>query len=187
MTRDQMNTHPAVETERLILRQFVSDDYENLFALLSDPEVTRYMSPGRPVTSEEMNLIFPSIRRHWERHGFGRWAVVRKDTLEFVGYGGLRLLVDTPEVVYHLARRYWGLGLATEMAKASLAYGFGEHNFDSVVAVAMPENAASFRVMEKAGMRREGEQEYFGFNLMQYRITRSEYRPDASLYALRRD
>ena len=182
-----MSTHPAVETERLLLRQFIPDDYENLSALLSDPEVTRYLSPGRPATREEMDHIFPSIRRHWDRHGFGRWAVARKDTGEFIGYGGLRLLVDTPEVVYHLARRYWGMGLATEVATASLSYGFGERHFDSVVAVAMPGNAASFRVMEKAGMRREGEREYFGMSLMQYRITRSEYRPGTAFYALRRD
>ena len=181
-----MITDPAVETERLILRQFVPDDQERLLALLSDPEVIRYMLPGRPPTREEMENILPSIRRHWERHGFGRWAVVRKDTLEFVGYGGLRLLVDTPEVVYHLARRYWGRGLATEMAKASLAFGFGEHGFDSIVAVAMPENTASLRVMEKVGMSREGAREYFGMSLTQYRITRGEYRPDASLYVVRR-
>jgi integrase len=86
-----MNTHPAVETERLLLRQFIPDDYENLSALLSDPEVTRYLSPGRPATKEEMDHIFPSVRRHWDRHGFGRWAVARKDTGEFIGYAGLRL------------------------------------------------------------------------------------------------
>lgn len=177
---------PIVETRRLQLRRLTPADLGELYALLSDPDVVRYIGTGKPSSLAETETALISFGKHWERHGFGRWAVIEKNTQKLIGYGGLRMLIDTPEIVYHFAKPYWGLGLATEMARGSLRYGFEEHRFERVVAIAMPENTASMHVMEKIGMVYEGRANYYGFDVVQYSISRENYRPDDSFYILHR-
>jgi RimJ/RimL family protein N-acetyltransferase len=177
---------PSVETARLVLRMFRPDDLDEFAALVADADVMKYVANGTPVTREESDIALQSIIRHWDSHGFGRWAVIDKDTRAFAGYGGLRSLLGTPEVVYHLGKAYWGRGLATELARASLRFGFEEHQFDSIIAIAKPENVASIRVMEKAGLRYELHTSYYNYDVIQHRISRPEFRPDDSLYALQR-
>src|SRR5205085_8074181 len=116
---------------------------------------------GELMTRADTETALLSVIKHWERHGFGRWAIIDKETERFIGYGGLRMLIDTPEAVYHLAKAYWGLGLATEVAQASLRFGFHIRGFDRIVAIARPENLASIHVMEKIGMRYEKHTEYY--------------------------
>jgi ribosomal-protein-alanine N-acetyltransferase len=178
---------PTVETSRLQLRRLRPADLGDLYSLLSDPDVVKYVGAGKTATLAETETALISFGKHWERHGFGRWAVIEKDTQKLIGYGGLRILVDTPEVVYHFMKPYWGFGLATEMARASLRYGFEEHRFERIIAIAMPENRASIHVMEKIGMVYEKRANYYGFDVVQYSISRENYRPDDSFYILRRD
>src|SRR5712691_4783952 len=104
---------PSVETASLLLRMFRPDDLDGLAALVADADVMKYVGNGLPVTREEADVALQSIIRHWNNHGFGRWAAVDKETGRFAGYGGLRSLLGTPEVVYHFAKAYWGRGLAT--------------------------------------------------------------------------
>ena len=162
-------------------------DLDSLAALLADPEVVRYVGNGLPIMRTESENALRSIIRHWDIHSFGRWAVVDKETEEFIGYGGLRSLMGTPEVVYHFVKAHWGRGLATEMARASLRFGFEEHQFDRIVAVAKPENAASIHVMEKVGMKYEMHTSYYNMDVIQYRLTRSELTIDNSPYILHRE
>ena len=95
---------------------------------------------------------------------------------EFIGYGGLRSLFGTPEVVYHFATRHWGKGFATETARASLEFGFNQKGFDRIVAIAKPKNAASIHVMEKVGMHFEMQTSYYDIEVVQYEISRDEFR-----------
>jgi RimJ/RimL family protein N-acetyltransferase len=166
---------------------FRLDDLDKLAALLADPDVIRYVGHGLPISRTESENALHSIIRHWDIHGFGRWAVMDKETQEFIGYGGLRSLMGTPEVVYHFAKAYWGRGLATEMARASLRFGFDEHQFDHIVAVAKPENSASIHVMEKVGMKYEMQTSYYDMDVIQYRLARSEFTIDSSPYILQRE
>ena len=177
----------SVETARLLLRMAHPDDLDHLAEMLADAEVMRYVAKGLPITREESETALHSIIRHWTDHGFGRWVVIDKETQGFAGYGGLRSMMGTPEVVYHLAKAYWGRGLATEIARASLRFGFDEHRFDRIIAVAKPENAASIHVMEKAGMQYEMHTAYYNMDVIQYRILREEFRPDGAPYALQRE
>jgi RimJ/RimL family protein N-acetyltransferase len=177
---------PSVETARLHLRVFRPDDLDDLAALLDDPDVMRYVADGKPATREETALALDSIIRHWQSHGFGRWAVIDKESENFIGFGGLRSLMGTPEVVYHFAKAFWGRGLATELARASLRYGFEEHRFEQIVAVAVPENAASIHVMEKLGMRYVRHTNIYNMDVVQYRIARSEFQLDDSPYILQK-
>ena len=166
----------VIETARLRLRMFRPEDLDDLAELFADPDVMRYVADGKPAGREEAGKALASIIEHWRRRGFGRWAVEDKSTQEFVGFGGLRTLLDMPEVVYHFARAHWGKGLATELARASLTYGFDEHGFDRIVAVAKPDNAASIHVMEKLGMHLELRTSYFGIDVVQYTISADEFK-----------
>jgi len=166
---------PSIETERLRLRMFRPSDVDDLAALFADPDVMRYVASGKPVDRVEAEKALASIIAHWARHGFGRWAVEDKATGEFVGYGGLRSLFGTPEVVYHLAKAHWGKGLATELARASLRFGFRVHGFERIVAIAKPKNAASIHVMEKLGMHFEMRTSYYDMEVVQYAITFDEF------------
>lgn len=166
----------TIETDRLRLRMFRDSDVDNLAALFADPEVMRYVGNGEPVDRAEAEKALASIIAHWERHGFGRWAIEDKETGEFVGYGGLRSLFGTPEIVYHFATRHWGKGFATEMARASLRWGFAQRGFQQVVAIAKPENAASIHVMEKLGMHFEERTSYYDIEVVRYSITAGEFK-----------
>jgi RimJ/RimL family protein N-acetyltransferase len=175
---------PEIETERLLLRMFCPEDLDELATLFRDPEVMRYVGEGQPVNREEADKALQSIIRHWQTHGFGRWAAVDKQTREFVGFGGLRSLFGTPEVVYHLATAHWGKGLATELARASLRFGFEDRKFERIVAIAKPLNAASIHVMEKLGMRYEKHDSYYDIDVVQYGISREQFKWNASEYLL---
>ena len=165
----------VTETERLRLRMLRDSDLDDLAALFADPDVMRYVENGQPTDRAEAEKALASIIAHWEREGFGRWAIEDRQTNEFVGYGGLRSLFGTPEVVYHLAKRHWGKGLATEMARASLDFGFNVKGFDRIVAIAKPGNTASVHVMEKIGMHFEKRTSYYDIEVVQYEIGRDEF------------
>jgi RimJ/RimL family protein N-acetyltransferase len=97
-----------------------------------------------------------------------------------MGFCGLQFLDNTPEIEvgYRLARRFWGMGFATEAARESLRYGFEELGLDRIVAVVQPENIASCRVVEKIGLRYVKDARFYQTDVKYYAITREEYRPD---------
>lgn len=165
----------VIETERLRLRMLRDSDLDDLAGLFADPDVMRYVGNGQPTDRAEAQKALTSIIAHWNRHGFGRWAIEDKETKEFVGYGGLRSLFGTPEVVYHFATRHWGKGLATEMARASLNFGFNVKGFDRIVAIAKPGNTASVHVMEKIGMHFEKRTSYYDIEVVEYAISREQF------------
>ena len=164
-----------IDTARLHLRQFTPGDLDELYPIFSDPEVVKYMKTGDPVSREETERALLSIIKHWEQHGFGRWAVVHKETQRLIGYGGLRNLYGMPELVYLLAKPFWGMGLATELATACLKWGFETRHFERIAAVTRPEHAASRRVMEKVGMSYEKDTSYHDVAVVQYTISRETY------------
>jgi len=174
-----------VETERLLLRMFRPDDLDALAILFSNPKVMRYVGDGQPASREEADKALQSIINHWASHGFGRWAAVDKHTHEFVGFGGLRSLFGVPEVVYHFAPEHWGKGLATELARASLRFGFETHGFERIVAIAKPGNAASIHVMEKLGMKYQQHTSYYNIDVVEYSIARDQFRPGDAAYLLK--
>jgi len=176
---------PEIETARLYLRMFTLDDLNELAPIFADADVVRYLGTGKPVGRAETETALASMIRHWEQHGFGRLAVIHKEERKLIGFGGLRSLFGIPELVYLLAKPYWGVGLATEIARASLKYGFEERRFGHIVAVTKPENLASQRVMEKVGMHFEKYARYYDIDVVQYTLSREEFRPGDFSYILR--
>lgn len=143
-----------LETERLILREINPDDRKELFALHSDPEVQQYTGEAVVKSIEEIDRAIAGRLKNYIEDGFGRLAVIRKGTDEFLGWAGLTYLPEFGEVDlgYRFKKEFWGKGFATEASEAILAYGFTELNLDEIVAISFPENIASIRVMEKVGM-----------------------------------
>jgi ribosomal-protein-alanine N-acetyltransferase len=172
-----------IETERLVLRPFKPEDLDELVQLRADPLVMRYIGDQSREKVEQRLQYYIS---HYEPHGFGMWAVIDKGTRAMVGWCGLVFLDETPEVEvgYGVARDYWGRGLMTEAARASLRYGFERAGLERIVAVAMPENTASRRIMEKLGMRYEKNVFHYGHDLVYYAIKREDFQPGDSFYLL---
>jgi RimJ/RimL family protein N-acetyltransferase len=147
-----------LETERLLLRQFTLDDVDNLYHLDSDPEVMRYVTGGATTPREEVEHgDLPAFMRYYDRcDGYGFWAAIDKTSDRFLGWFHLRPQegdpVDQPELGYRLRREVWGMGYATEGARALIRKGFTDLGAQRVVAMAFRDNLASCRVMEKSGM-----------------------------------
>jgi RimJ/RimL family protein N-acetyltransferase len=117
--------------------------------------------------------------------GYTMWAVDDKASGSFIGQCGIRPARSIDEsagseidLAYHFARQAWGKGYATEAAVAVLAEGLGPIGLDRIMAVALPENHGSWRVMEKAGMVFEGLASLYGLKgLRKYAAEREWWRP----------
>ncbi len=179
---------PEIETERLWLRQLHDDDLDLYHVrLFDDPEVMRYLPAGKPIPRERTQALMARFKEHWTQHQFGVWAVVEKSSGELIGHCGLQYLADTPEVevLYALAKPYWGKGLTTEAARASVQFGFEQVKLDRIVAVAVPANIASRRVMEHIGLKYEKDARFFNLDVVYYAIQRADFQTDGQLYQLR--
>ena len=148
-----------LETERLILRRFTAGDLDDLVALDADPAVMRYINGGRPTPCEEMRDDYlPHWLAYYDRgDAWGFWAAIDRSTGTFLGWFHLRPQredpPDEPELGYRLGRDAWGKGYATEGSRALVRKAFEELGASRVYATTMAVNEASWRVMEKAGLR----------------------------------
>jgi len=146
-----------IETERLILRTWKDSDHEPFSELNADPEVMEFFP--KTYTLEETEQTIKNIEAGFEKNGFGFYAAERKDTGEFIGFIGMQWLpfeekfTPAVEIGWRLAKKHWGLGFATEGARACLAHGFGELNLPEIVAITTPNNERSRNVMVKLGMK----------------------------------
>ena len=170
----------TLETDRLELRPATHEDAELLLKLFSIPEVWRYLPAGPPYTLERARAGIERRMKMEAERGFSPMLVFRKDTGEFIGNAGLQPVPDTPEVeiAYHYLPSVWGKGYGTEAAVAILAHGFGTVGLSSIMAICVPENVASWRIMEKAGMRYVGLASYYGLDgLKKYVAERGDWSP----------
>ncbi|MEQ9330615.1 GNAT family N-acetyltransferase [Thalassobaculum sp.] len=174
---------PTVATGRLTLRPFVAADRPDYAALRADPDVVRFLPGGEalvPFANEIAESRIAAFRDAWSR-GYGVWAVEETATGAFVGQAGLASMERSGEVevLYALARPFWGLGYAREAAAAALRFGFEQVGLERIVAFVVPENAASSRVLEAVGLRATGDTDYNGFRVRGYEIAVAEWRRTA--------
>lgn len=152
----------AIETSRLLLRPWQPDDLAELTRLLTDPEVTRYIVLSEPFTPKDVAEVAARTLEQWDHNGFGPWVAIEKATGRWVGRIGLNEIRDWPgpenvEVGWELHQEFWGRGLATEGGRASMRYGFEVVRLARIMSATMATNAASRRVMDKCGLRFQGE------------------------------
>ena len=174
---------PRLETQRLVLRQINPDDLQDLFAYASDPEVTRHLRWGPHRTQAETEAYLDQVLQEYQTGLDGPWGMEYKDTGKLIG--SIHLMDVTAqhrkaEIGFVLSRAYWNRGLATEALRRVLAYSFETVGLNRLEGLCLVENHAARRVLEKAGMVREG-------LLRQYLFQKGAFR-DFELYAiLRRD
>lgn len=147
----------TLETERLLLRNWQTSDLNCYLTLSTDVGYNCFTQPGRFLVrsaEEAVKRVQERITLFDER-GLGKFPVFLKLSGEFVGTCGMEpyLLEGQPEVEmgYRLCLKHWGRGYATESAAAILRYGFGDLGLKRIIAYALPQNAASLKVLEKLG------------------------------------
>lgn len=145
-----------LETPRLILRELTPEDYQDFFDLNNDPEVVRYVGDGAFASLNAAKKFLENYDQY-EKYGMGRWAVILKPDNEFTGWCGLKFQPELSEsgevdLGYRFFRKYWGQKIATESAKASVAFGFNTLGLKRIVGRVMSGNNASVKVLENCGM-----------------------------------
>jgi ribosomal-protein-alanine N-acetyltransferase len=159
---------PWLQTLRLDLREFVVGDADDLWRLDQDPAVMRYIGDGkvssRTRIAASMRRI-PRVYRLWP--GLGSWRASRRDTGAYIGWFTLKYVPDTVEVEigYRLFRDAWGQGFATEGATELVRYGFDGVGLYRIIGLTHRDNAASQRVLMKAGLKPAGWGRYYGARL----------------------
>ncbi len=161
---------PTLTTPRLTLRPFTAADVAPLHRILGQDQILHYFPQPDPPDPARVERLVARQLQHWAEHGLGWWAVELRATGELLGWNGLQYLPDTDEVEvgYLLNRPFWGQGLATEGAQAALRFGFETLALNRIVGIVHPENVASQRVLEKAGLARISEADYFGMHVYRY-------------------
>ena len=148
-----------LRTARLLLRRWRPADRPVFASLNADPRVMEHFPSV--LTRESSDALADLIDLHFERHGYGLWAVEIPGTVPFAGVIGLSVpafaAAFTPcvEIGWRLAAEHWGCGYAVEGARAVLACAFDTLDLDEVVSFTVPANVRSRRVMERIGMRHD--------------------------------
>ena len=146
----------TIETERLLLREYTIDDFDALYEIMSDAETMQhYPAPFDAARTRrwiEWNL------ENYAQYGFGLWAVVLKETGEFIGDCGLTLQnIDgemLPEIGYHIHKKYWRRGFGKEAAHAARDWAFMNTKYNVLYSYMKFTNEGSWRTAMANGMKK---------------------------------
>lgn len=148
----------GLETARLIIRPWQSEDRPAFGDVMADPAVSRYVHGGVPFTNEEIDEYFDRQARQLAEHGICMGAVIEKSSGNLIGIAGTQPLGTTGdlEIGWIFASRTWGRGYATEAGFAAMEHVLGTLGRSRVVAIIDPDNEPSKRVATRLGMQYEG-------------------------------
>lgn len=143
-----------IETERLLLRQLTPADFNALHDILSDPETMQHY-PAPFDEARTKGWIAWNLR-NYEEYGFGLWAVVLKETGQFIGDCGLTIQdIDgekLPEIGYHISKKFWRKGYGSEAARAVRDWAFRNTKYDCLYSYMKYTNVASWSTAMANGM-----------------------------------
>ncbi|MDT8066703.1 MAG: GNAT family N-acetyltransferase [Terriglobia bacterium] len=175
--RTAAKSSAVIETERLLLRQLVPEDFEAIRRIHSDPEV---MAIYGGVFTEQGTRDF--IQRNIDRYakdGVGFYAITLRDAGELIGCGGIIMQPTDqgiePEIGYQVRRDQQGRGYATEMAQGCMQYAFEVLKADHIISLIRPDNMPSRRVAEKNGLVVDREFLWREQLHLVYQMTRDEW------------
>ena len=172
---------PVVETERLILRKMRMSDAAGVHRYAKDPEVARHVLWEAHRSLWETRAYIRFLLYQYRNGDPGSWAIVLRESGKVIGtIGYMNYSPDnaTVEVGYSLSREHWGKGLMTEALRAVIGESFRVLQLHRIEAMHFTDNPASGRVMEKCGMRKEGE--------LRQRLYNKGKFADVALYAILR-
>ncbi|MDP9046713.1 MAG: GNAT family N-acetyltransferase [Bacteroidota bacterium] len=152
-----------IQTPRIIVREFQRQELKLVLEIDADERLTRYVK--KRSAAESRRIFQHSLLEYKNATGLGRWGIFNVADNDFVGicmlkpsdYDG-----ESIELGYRLHQKYWGTGIATELSKALISYGLEHLRLKEVCAVTHPENLASQRVLDKAGLIRDGTVNWYG-------------------------
>ena len=150
---------PTLDTDRLLMREFRGDDFEQMVGFYADP-ISRFY--GGPCDRQEAWRKFAMYPGHWALRGFGPWALELKATGEYLGLCGLWYPDGwiEPEITWALLPAHHGNGFATEAARRALRAAYDDFGWSTAVSVIAVDNAASMAVASRLGATIEREVEY---------------------------
>jgi len=171
---------PILETQRLRLRPINEKDDDNIYELSKNPNVMRYLRNGKTLNRAQAEGDLQHRLRENARLAekkLGYWAIEWKPMHTFVGWLALKYLDQTEEIEigYRILEKFWGQGVTTEASHRALQYAFEELELERIVAVALPENKASWRVMEKLGMQYEKDDHFYDNDCVYYSLQREDW------------
>lgn len=147
------------ETKRLFLREYTPADFDDLYAILSDPQTMAHYP--RPYDADGVRRWITWNEENYRRYGFGLWAIVLKETGQFLGDCGITMQnIDgrqLPELGYHIHKSHWCKGYAKEAAAAVLSWFFENTDFPALYSYTKSTNLASIATAASVGMRKEKE------------------------------
>jgi RimJ/RimL family protein N-acetyltransferase len=173
MVRPKRKPFPySIETQRLRLSRWQTADAVAFRPIAQDPKVMRYVNNGEPWSDAKVREFISRQMKHAACNGFCFWKIQRKPDGRLIGLCGLQALPLgcrwEVEIGWWLAPRYWGRGLASEGASAVMREALKTLSVDRIVAIAVAENHASRRIMQKIGMRYERNVRHKGFDVVLY-------------------
>ena len=168
----------TIETERLGLREYTPDDFDALYEIMSDPETMQHYPA--PFTEERTRRWITWNLENYKTYGFGLWAVVLKETGEFIGDCGVTIQnIDgemLPEIGYHIHKKHWRKGYAKEAARAVRDWVFRNTDYDTVYSYMKYTNIGSYSTAMANGMKKVKEYPDPKNTISYaYAITRSEW------------
>lgn len=150
---------PEIKTERLLLRRLTDNDAPEILFLRSDETVMKYIDRERPGSEEEALAFIQLVNSNIDKNEAIMWAISLKDKPgTLIGNIGFWRIISQhyrSEIGYMLHPSFWGKGIMKEALLAAADYGFSKMKLHSIEAHINPENAASGKVLEKAGFVRE--------------------------------
>ncbi len=166
-----MTAIPTLTTDRLVLRAFVQRDINEYAAIIGDPEVTKYLGNGKPLSRTDAWRQMAMILGHWTLLGFGLWAVEEKATGALMGRIGCQQPEGFPgfEIAYTLGQPFWRRGFAREGAAAALTYARTVLGRTNIISVIRPANAGSIRVAQSLGAVFDTEIDFYNGPALVYR------------------
>ena len=174
-----MSGRIILETERLILREYVQADYDALYPILSDPETMKYYP--KPYDEKGVQRWLDWSFDNYRKYGFGLWAAVLKETGEFVGDCGLTMQQidgeDLPEVGYHIRKERWRQGLAREASRAVRDWAFTHTGFHCLYSYMNAANLPSRATAAANGMKliKEFNDTRWGHRTAVYAVSRQDW------------
>ena len=168
------------ESPRLYFRETTVEDAEVMYRLNSDPEVMQYTGDISWNSVEEARGFLDRYQ-DFRKNNMGRWAAIRKEDNEAIGWCGLKLHPNGEvDLGYRLFKKFWNQGYATEAGLACLKYGFDQLKLQDIIGQVLPVNGASIRVLEKVGMKflRNDIDEETGEKIIVYNISNEDFRRD---------
>jgi RimJ/RimL family protein N-acetyltransferase len=174
----------TLHTPRLRLRPPDASDVRTLMDIHQDPDVVRYLGSGAPGDLAVAWRTVAMMIGHWHMRGYGPWVITSRTDGEILGRAGLWHAEGGPgvELGWMVRRSAWGQGIATEAARAALAWAWDHVPTDHVISVIHAMNAPSVRIAQKLGQRLESTDTVNGAAVHTYGIRRADAsgHPEAS-------